>query len=147
MDFQALKDRLEIEDLATRYAHGVDGRDWAAVDSCFAPDAEAVGTAWRSNYAAEYGPKLRKGVERFHTTMHFIGNKKVTVTADTGHMVSYGVSYHLGAGDDDMVIGVCYYDDLKRTPDGWKIAIRRVQALWTRKLDSEYKDLVRRAPG
>src|SRR5205814_8827182 len=38
---RAIEDRLAIEDVIIRYAHGVDGQDDELVASCFTADAEA----------------------------------------------------------------------------------------------------------
>ena len=39
MDLQTLGDRLEINDLLTRYAHSVDSKDWTLYRSVFTEDA------------------------------------------------------------------------------------------------------------
>ena len=39
MDVQTLADRIEINDLLTRYAHAVDSKDWALYRTVFTNDA------------------------------------------------------------------------------------------------------------
>ena len=39
MDLQALSDKIEINELLTRYARGVDSEDWDLWKSVFTPDA------------------------------------------------------------------------------------------------------------
>ena len=39
MDLQTLADRIEINDLLTRYAHAVDTKDWALYRTVFTADA------------------------------------------------------------------------------------------------------------
>ena len=39
MSMQEMSDRLEIQDLLTRYSYAVDEHDWDAFDEIFTPDA------------------------------------------------------------------------------------------------------------
>ena len=39
MTVQEISDRIEIDDLLTRYATAVDSKDWDLFASCFTPDA------------------------------------------------------------------------------------------------------------
>ena len=127
-------DRMEIEDLARRYAHGIDGRQWDQVDSCFLPTAEVRGTAYSGPYP-EYMGSLRGAVESYRTTMHFFGNQLTEVAGDTGHCVTYGIAYHLGSGTgSDFVIGVRYTDDVVRTDGRWVISGRVVEGVWRQPL-------------
>jgi hypothetical protein len=137
-----LLDRVQIEDLAKKYAHGIDARNWEQVDACFAPDAFVRGTTSTGPYPA-YIAALRVGVETFGTTMHFFGNQLTEVTGDTGHLTSYALAYHLSnnSGGDDFVIGVRYLDDVARAGDGWLITARTVQGIWRRALGDEVLDL------
>ena len=130
-------DRVEIEDLARRYAHGVDGRNWKQVDSCFSPAAEVRGTTYSGPYP-EYMGSLRVAVETYRTTMHFFGNQLTEVSGDTGHCVTYGIAYHLGSGTGrDFVIGVRYTDDVTRTGGRWVISGRVVEGIWRQPLGPE----------
>ena len=130
-------DRMEIEDLARRYAHGIDGRNWKQVDSCFSPAAEVRGTTYSGPYP-EYMGSLRVAVETYRTTMHFFGNQLTEVSGDTGHCVTYGIAYHLGSGTGrDFVIGVRYTDDVTRTNGRWVISGRGVEGIWRQPLGPE----------
>ena len=130
-------DRMEIEDLARRYAHGIDGRNWKQVDSCFSPAAEVRGTTYSGPYP-EYMGSLRVAVETYRTTMHFFGNQLTEVSGDTGHCVTYGIAYHLGGGAGrDFVIGVRYTDDVTRTGGRWVISGRVVEGIWRQPLGPE----------
>ena len=83
-----------------------------------------------------YIDELRQGVEWFPTTMHFMGNQIVSVDGDEGHVETYAVAYHWkaeqagGPDDANLVVGVRYHDRVVRTPQGWRIAIRRVSPDW-----------------
>jgi hypothetical protein len=138
-------DRLEIEDLPKRYAHGIDERDWTAVDSCFTADADVHGTTSQGPYR-EYIANLRRSVEQYRTTMHFFGNQITDVSGDTGHVTTYGIAFHLGEGVDEFVIGVRYLDDVKRIDGRWQIVRRKVEGIWRRPFSGEVQDLAAPAP-
>ena len=134
-------DRMEIEDLARRYAHGIDARDWEQVDSCFSPTAAVRGTTFSGPYP-EYMGSLRGAVESYRTTMHFFGNQLTEVAADTGHCVTYGIAYHLGSGTgSDFVIGVRYRDDVIRSGGRWLISGRVVEGIWRQPLGTDVVEL------
>jgi hypothetical protein len=133
--------RMEIEDLPRRYAHGIDGRKWDLVDSCFAPTAEVRGTTYSGPYP-EYMRSLRGAVEGYRTTMHFFGNQLTEVTAGTGRCVTYGVAYHLGSGTGrDFVIGVRYQDEVVREGGTWLIHGRVVEGIWRQPLGTDVIEL------
>jgi hypothetical protein len=134
-------DRMEIEDLARRYAHGIDARDWDRVDSCFSPTASVRGTTFSGPYP-EYMASLRGAVESYRTTMHFFGNQLTEVAADAGHCVTYGIAYHLGGGTgSDFVIGVRYRDDVVREGGRWLISGRVVEGVWRQPLGADVVEL------
>ncbi|HMD25346.1 MAG TPA: nuclear transport factor 2 family protein [Streptosporangiaceae bacterium] len=134
-------DRMEIEDLARRYAHGIDARDWDRVDSCFSPTAMVRGTTFSGPYP-EYMGSLRGAVESYRTTMHFFGNQLTEVAAGTGHCVTYGIAYHLGSGTgSDFVIGVRYRDDVVREGGRWLISGRVVEGVWRQPLGADVVEL------
>jgi SnoaL-like domain len=134
-------DRMEIEDLARRYAHGIDARAWDRVDACFSPTASVRGTTFSGAYP-EYIGSLRGAVESYRTTMHFFGNQLTEVVADTGHCVTYGIAYHLGSGTgSDFVIGVRYRDDVVRSGGQWRISGRVVEGVWRQPLGADVAEL------
>ena len=134
-------DRMEIEDLARRYAHGIDGRNWKQVDSCFSLTADVRGTTYSGPYP-EYMRSLRAAVETYRTTMHFFGNQLTEVSGDTGHCVTYGIAYHLGSGAGrDFVIGVRYTDDVTKSDGRWVISGRVVEGIWRQPLGPEMTEL------
>ena len=134
-------DRMEIEDLARRYAHGIDARDWDSVDACFSPTAVVRGTTFSGPYP-EYMGSLRGAVESYRTTMHFFGNQLTEIGADTGHCVTYGIAYHLGSGTgSDFVIGVRYRDDVARADGRWLISARVVEGVWRQPLGADVAEL------
>ncbi len=129
-----LKDRELIRELPQRYAYGIDTRDWSLVRAQFADDCRVEGNMGEAPIEP-YLERLRPGVEAYPATMHFMGNQYVRIEADSGHVETYAVAYHMEADDspiEDLVLGVRYCDDVARTPDGWRIRRRRVLNQWRR---------------
>jgi len=141
VSLQELQDRLDIEDLPKRYAMALDARDWVAVDGCFMADADVQGTTLQGKYP-DYVANLRRVVEQFHTTMHFLGTQLTVVDGDVGRVTTYCIAFHLGVGIEELVVGVQYHDEVMRVDGGWKISKRRVDGVWSRALSGEIKDLV-----
>ena len=132
---RAVADRQAVTDVPLTYARGIDRRDWVLVRSCFTADAQIEGSRMTAP-VDDYLGELRKGVEYYPTTMHFMGNQLATVDGDTAQVETYAVAYHwMGqpAGsphEENLIVGVRYHDELVRTPQGWKVAVRRVSPDW-----------------
>ncbi len=129
MNLRELSDRLEIDDLLTRYANALDDRDWERWAACFTADA-------RIDYTAAGGiqgslPEVRAWLEEvmpgFKMTQHLVTNKEIRLDGDTATCRSC-LFNPMGVADGDgmMVFLECgtYRDRLVRTADGWRIAER-----------------------
>ena len=122
-----------IRRVVVGYAQGIDRRRWDVVRSCFTEDAFIEGSRW-SLPIDEYFPQLRAGVERYPSTMHFLGNQLVDV--DAGHIETYAIAHHWCAEEpgaphpENLVLGVRYQDDVSPTDDGWRISRRSVSVDW-----------------
>ncbi|MEI8002166.1 MAG: nuclear transport factor 2 family protein [Actinomycetes bacterium] len=133
---QWLRDRELISLLPQRYARGLDLRDFASSRALFRNDCTVKGSLLEAPID-EYWAGLCPGVEAYEATMHFMGNQFVAVEpgADTGHVETYAVAYHMeaaGNGHDDLVMGVRYCDDVARDGDDWKIVRRVAVPVWVR---------------
>ena len=132
-----LLDRLEIDDLLTRYATAVDLRDWDLLDFVFTEDARldyrsAGGICgafddvrrWLSEVLALFGgdpapggePRRRDrpGRQDSPLPLHFQNPNRLVVDGEPWL----------------FVVGGCYHDRLVRTPAGWRIRSRVEETLW-----------------
>ena len=129
MTLQEIADRIEIDDLLTRYATALDAKDWELFATCFTPDA------W-IDYSAAGGIKgrlaeVRQGLAElmagFPRTQHLVTNKAVRLSGDTATCRSC-LFNPMGVRDGDgmavFLEGGYYRDALVRTADGWRIAER-----------------------
>jgi 3-phenylpropionate/cinnamic acid dioxygenase small subunit len=134
---QFLVDRIEIDDLLTRYAGAVDARDWERLDTVFAPRAELdyrSAGGIRGHY-----PEVRQWLSDvlpiFTWTQHLVVNRSVTI--DPGGTTARARSDFHNPNqtviDDEpwlFVVGGRYHDRLERLPAGWRITHRVEETLW-----------------
>jgi SnoaL-like domain len=136
-------DRLEILDLAYRYASGADRRDPALFVSAFSPggtlrvartgpDGEEVVSTRTGHEELGRVPGM---LERYDRTFHFVGNHRCDIQGDEATGEVYCTARHLtraATGDTDFVMLIRYLDRYRREPDGpWLIDDRLVQVDWS----------------
>jgi len=129
MTLQAIADRIEIDDLLTRYATALDAKDWDLFTTCFTADAFIDYTAAGGIKGAfpEVREWLAQVMAGFPMTQHLVTNRAVTTAGDTATCRSC-LFNPMGVTDGDglavFLEGGYYRDKLVRTPDGWRIAER-----------------------
>jgi 3-phenylpropionate/cinnamic acid dioxygenase small subunit len=127
-----------IRDLLLRYCRGVDRRQYDVVRSCYHDDA----TDDHGDYTGGvdgFIDHVRKQVERYESTMHFVGNMLIEPDARLRRARSetYTIAFHRLAprGNTparDFVVGLRYVDDLDVRSGEWRIAARVCVIDWTR---------------
>lgn len=124
-------DRQKIIAVLTRYATGIDTRDWALFRTCFTEDFSADYGA----FGAWQGPDeithfMTESHARMGPTLHILSNFVLEIEADTASGRTY-VAAVLAAGATGVTHRAAgYYDDiLARTPRGWKIQYRKFTAV------------------
>ena len=132
VDIAALADRLDIDDLGTRYATAVDTRDWDLYRTCFTADAIIDYTAAGGIRGGvdEITAWLDTALANFTHTIHYVTNRAVTLDGDhaRGRLAYYNP---MGLGDDKLLVAAGYYnDDYVRTADGWRISQRVEDLTW-----------------
>ena len=152
-EVQQLLDRQAIHDVLMRYARGVDRWDFDMVRDCYHPGATDDHGGF-SGTVEDFIPWVQGQLERFESTMHFLGNVLIefddeSVVGDETAVAwaeTYCVAYHRlrkdearGAGDADSIAGLRYVDRFERRDLGqgpeWRIAHRQIVVEWNR-LDS-----------
>jgi hypothetical protein len=134
LTLQELSDRIEIADLLTRYTTAIDTKDWDLLDTCFTPDAD-VDYVSSGGIAGKY-PEVRKWLEKalaiFDVTIHAISNSEVTLDGDRAKaktLVNNPMCILSDGADGKktqtiFTVYAYYHDDLVRTDQGWRIAVR-----------------------
>jgi SnoaL-like domain len=123
MDFQALSDKIEIQELLARYARGVDSKDWDLWRSVFTPAALVD----YSSAGIPAGPRdqiaamLEQGLAVVPMTQHFISNIEVDLDGDHAKVRAMFYNPMQLPGMTEMSsCGGYYHHDMVRTADGWR---------------------------
>jgi hypothetical protein len=127
-------DRLEIIELQSIYAWGIDGRDGSAFSLAFTDDIETEYGYVGRHRGLEF---FTRWMDAFHApfdaTQHLISNHALTVDGEDVVYRSYVVANIAlkGAPGGDHLSGGGYYTDrVARTGAGWRIRARTVKNLW-----------------
>jgi SnoaL-like domain len=129
MTLQEVADRIEIDDLLTRYATALDARDWDLYTTCFTPDAfiDYTAAGGIKGTLPEVRQWLADVMAGFPMTQHLVTNRAMRVEGDSATCRSC-LFNPMGAPDDGGMIvffeGGYYRDKLVRTADGWRISER-----------------------
>ena len=133
---QEIADRIEIDDLITRYATAVDTKDWDLYRTVFTDDAvidytSAGGIRGSLGEVVEW---LSHALKLFPMTQHLVTNRHVVLDGDTATGRCYFYN-PLGRPDDEgrmklLFFGGYYNDRFRRTADGWRIAERVEETAW-----------------
>jgi hypothetical protein len=134
-----LLDRQAVGDVVSRYATGVDMRDWSAFRSCFCDEVEIDFSSWsgapaRTLPADDWVAGVRVGLSVFDATQHISANQSIALEGDRASCVSYVQAVHVLRGDGEggvFVLGGYYTNHLVRTEAGWKIRSCRLTVTWT----------------
>jgi 3-phenylpropionate/cinnamic acid dioxygenase small subunit len=136
-DLQALADRLDIEDLLTRYAWALDSKQFDELDDVFTPDAHIDYTSSGGEAGAYPDVKawLAKVLPNFPAYQHLVTNKQITIDGDTATSRAEFYNPMVMAKRDGTTaiffVGGEYHDQLVRTPNGWRITDRLEKSIWT----------------
>ena len=122
MDMQTLGDRLEINDLLTRYAHSVDSKDWTLYRSVFTDNAfidyeSAGGIKGDREAVANW---LEKTLAGFPMTQHLISTIDVKIDGDRASVRAMFYNPMGMPSGKTFWCGGFYNHSLVRTADGWK---------------------------
>lgn len=136
MDVAAIADRLEIDDLITRYATAVDSRDWDLFRSCFVANAtiDYTTAGGASGSLADIAAWLEQTLAGFELSVHQVTNREVRVDGDTATGWLAYFNPNVLADGSMLLSGGHYRDRYVRTADGWRFASRATEGNWLKHL-------------
>jgi hypothetical protein len=129
-------DHEALRALNQRYSRAVDDRDVSELERLFRPDAVLTGVRGEQTFA-QWIETIR-GPRTFPVSMHVLGEALIDLADGdrprAARLDTYAVVYQIGGeGQDDITLGIRYFDDVERTDGGdWVIARRDVKMLWMR---------------
>ncbi len=128
-----LRDRADIIDVTYRYAWALDTRCWSDLDDIFTVDATAhLPVPMQSREAIR--AHVRSILEPLDASQHMVTNHQIVLRGDTASCRCQLQAQHVRtrfARPDHYLVGGQYVDRFVRTPDGWRIADRRLSIAWT----------------
>lgn len=133
---QYLIDRLEVDDLLTRYTVALDTRQWDLLATVFTPDATIDYTSSQGikGRFPEVATWLEKALTAFTVSQHLLGNRQIELDGDHGTGRTYFFNPNTladKAGASTMLfVGGFYLDKFVRTAHGWRIEDRFEQTTW-----------------
>ncbi len=133
-----LVDEQQIRAVILRYCRGIDRMDRALVRDCYHPDAIDEHGSFRGDVDA-YLDWVWPLLEKYVSTMHFIGNMLVEVSGDAAASETYGIAFHRSEDARphlNLITGFRFLDRFERREDAWRIAERRAVTEWSR-IDDE----------
>ena len=141
---KALQDRTDIADVLYRYSSAVDSFDRDGIRSALADDIWAqYGNGDPVTGADALADWITQATATVVWQHHLLNVYHVTIDGDQAKTLSYLTSYQVFEEDPKaaIILVARYHDELKRTPEGWKISKRTMELLWGEtKADEGYLD-------
>ena len=145
-----LVQRQRITETLLDYSHFVDRNDPAAlveqvfcVDGCFELGSRHA-VIGRENLAKMFA----KTLAAFTATSHHLSNVRIQFTSDTtADSTAYVYAWHSAVGDGRRIdLWGRYHDRLRLTPQGWRIADRRLSVAGSDGWENPPFELAERLP-
>ena len=136
LSIQQISDRIEIQDVLTRYCYAVDDRDWDKYRQLFTSDAvidDTVTGGIRSG-VEEHVAYLKRALSKVAMSQHVISTVFVELNGDEAGVrahCSCPIVFEMGQADKHVMLqGLWYRETLVRTDDGWKIRSLLEEGYW-----------------
>jgi hypothetical protein len=137
MSFPAA-DVVELNQLAYRYAAGVDRCDAALFTSCFTPEARlrAYQVGEETPFIDFTGPGQMAAIPesmrgQYHSTTHMMTNHLVEIDGDSATGEVLCMARHcLKDGTASLNVVIRYHDRYRRGETGWLIEDREIRFQW-----------------
>ena len=130
LSLQEVSDRLELQDLVTRYADIIDRKAFAELSTIFTNDAmidyEATGAPKCS--VQEMVAFLEEAMSLFPNHQHLVSNTQFRVNGDTatGRVMCFNpMEMAVEGGTQTFILGIWYVDEFIRVDDRWLFASAR----------------------
>ncbi len=144
MDLREISDRLEIQDVLTRYTRAIDTGEWDALDSVFTADAriDYTQTGGIANRYPVVKAWLADHLPMFPRRLHVLGQAEIKVEiktdggADEAAVAAYFSNPMVLPQDDGTELlwefGGIYHHRMVRTADGWRSRELLEELVWKR---------------
>jgi hypothetical protein len=134
-------DRVELTELLSRFAMGLDTCDWAMYRSVFTEEFELDYSSWRPEHlgprrADDWVERATRLFPGLTASRHALSNLLVTFDPDDADAATVSANVcadHVlvdGDATEVFTLNGRYDDRCVRTDDGWRIAGKRLTVLW-----------------
>jgi hypothetical protein len=138
MSASLLHDHHEIVGVTHAYCWALDGRHWDRLRAeVFLPDA----TAWLTNECQGIDAivaRVSSALGHLDASQHMVSTHDIAIGSggdpDAATSRCYLHAQHIrraAEGGPHYIVAGIYHDRLRRVPQGWRIAERRLEVLWT----------------
>jgi hypothetical protein len=146
MNPQQVADRIEIQAALTRYATGVDSKNWDLWRSVFTEDADVDYTqstplrGTPGEVAEWYAQNFTEATVPW--SMHYVTNVEITfISADEANVVAMFYNpCQLGGMTEPSFFGGYYHHEFVRTSDGWKSKHLVEQMFWRQNMPTQMRE-------
>jgi hypothetical protein len=132
-----ISDRIEIEDVLTRYCYAVDDREWDVYRGLFTHDAviDDRVTGGIQSGVEEHIQYLSRALSKVVLSQHAISTVRVDLSVSSANLrahCSCPMVVDLGEAKTHVFFqGLWYRNSLVRTHEGWKISHLVEEGYWT----------------
>src|SRR5579863_6448752 len=136
LSIQQISDRLEIQEVLTRYCYAVDDRNWDAYRQLFTPDATIVDTVTGGvkSGVEEHITYMKRALSKVLVSQHAISTVLIEVNGNEAKVRTHcSCPMVLDTPEDSrhvMFQGLWYRHTLVRTDAGWKIHSLLEEGYW-----------------
>ena len=128
-----VEDHIAIQRLMYLYAHCADNRDYAGFSEVFCEDA-VFDYSGREVTPLTSIQDMMRTLDKYTSTLHQVYNTLYNVEGDTAEGETYCLASHLyeeRGATMKIDMGITYWDRLRRTSEGWRIALRKFNLHWS----------------
>ena len=136
LSMQQISDRIEIQDVLTRYCYAVDDRDWNSYRQLFTADAviDDTVTGGIKSGVEEHIAYLERALSKVLMSQHAISTVLVELNGNEAGVrahCSCPIVFDMGQDDRQVMFqGLWYRETLVRTDTGWKIRRLLEEGYW-----------------
>jgi len=142
---EQISDRLEIQDVLTRYCYAVDDRDWDAYRSLFTAGAliDDRVTGGLKSGVEEHIHYLRRALSGILLSQHATSTVLIEVHGDRATLRAHcSCPMVVDLVEEKTQVffqGLWYRNSLVRTSEGWKISHLVEEGYWTYNLPPDFR--------
>ena len=145
LTFEEISDRVQIEDVLTRYCYAVDDREWDIYQDLFVPDAviDDRVTGGIESGVEEHIQYLNRALSKVVLSQHTISTIQIDLGVNEANVrAACACPMVVDVGSLEPIVffqGLSYRNSLARTDSGWKIARLVEEGYWTHNLPPHFR--------